>query len=176
MTIASPGLGLAKLAHGSLIDIQRKANERKTDQRGVSMLGSLDVELKQRQIEKYDSGAESEVREWVLKLIGQELEEDLFVSLKSGVILCEIANKISPGSIKQICRGKMPFMMMENINLYLRICKEKFGIPSTSSFQTVDLFEAKNMNAVLVNLHTLGRLCSKIPGFDGPSISSRRTL
>jgi len=41
-------------------------------------------------------------------------------------------------------------------------------------FQTVDLYEGKNLTTVVTNLHSLGRLCSKLPGYTGPSIGVGR--
>jgi hypothetical protein len=63
----------------------------------------------------------------------------------------------------------MPFKQMENIGNYLSACSA-LGVPAFESFQTVDLFENKNMLAVVTNLHSLGRRAQKIPGYTGPAL------
>jgi len=92
--------------------------------------------------------------------------------LKSGVILCQVVNKLQPKSVSNIGKTKAPFMMMENINNYLKSCSA-LGLAASDLFQTIDLFEAKNMPSVLINIHTLGRMSSKIPGYTGPCITTK---
>ena len=67
-----------------------------------------------------------------------------------------MANKIQPGVVKKINKGKMPFLQMENINAYLEAC-HKWGIKTSDQFQTVDLFEQKNKLAVVLNILTVKR-------------------
>lgn len=45
---------------------------------------------------------------------------------------------------------------MENIGNFLEGC-EKYGVLKTDLFQTVDLYEATNMSAVVNGIHALGR-------------------
>ena len=44
---------------------------------------------------------------------------------------------------------------MENIEIFVNFC-EAYGVPRTSLFQTVDLFEGRNMAQVLSCLQQLG--------------------
>eukprot|EP00964_Phaeocystis_antarctica_P056459 scaffold33295_cov63-Phaeocystis_antarctica.AAC.2 len=60
---------------------------------------------------------------------------------------------------------------MENIGGYLDACR-KYGVPAQDNFLTVDLFEGKNMNAVVRNLHSLGRVAQQ-QGFSGPTLGAR---
>ena len=46
---------------------------------------------------------------------------------------------------------------MENINNFLTAI-EKYGVPKTDLFQTVDLYEASNIPAVTATLFALGRI------------------
>jgi len=154
-----------------LVFPRKKASERQVDAQG-EILGGLDRDLKKKQLERYDSSVEKEVRQWASQL-GETLDEDLHQCLRSGVVLCNLMNKIQPGSIANVKKGKMPFLMMENINSYLKACAEIVGLPSTSIFQTVDLYEEKNMTAVILNLHAVGRLCNRIPGYKGPFIFTK---
>ena len=53
----------------------------------------------------------------------------------------------------------------------VRAC-EKYGVPAQDLFMTVDLFEGKNVDAVVRNLHSLGRVCQS-RGFHGPTLGAR---
>jgi len=44
---------------------------------------------------------------------------------------------------------------MENITMFLNFC-EQYGVPKTGLFQTVDLFEGRNMAQVLNCVQQLG--------------------
>lgn len=79
-----------------------------------------------------------------------------------------LINKIKPGAIKKFCaHPNMPFKQMENISFYCAACKE-IGVPDHDLFRTVDLFEAKDMAQVAINLLALGRASQKVAGFEGP--------
>lgn len=58
---------------------------------------------------------------------------------------------------------------MENISNYLKAA-EQLGVRKADTFQTVDLFENKDMLAVLRQIHQLGYAAQRI-GFDGPEIA-----
>lgn len=90
-------------------------------------------------------------------------------SLKDGVILCELANKISPGIIKNIKKSKIPFMQMENISFFIQAIR-KLGVAENDNFSTVDLFEGKNLNQVLTAIESFSRASRKIDTFKGPYI------
>ena len=86
----------------------------------------------------------------------------------SGVTLCRLVNCISPGCCVAPSESDEPFVMMENIGNYLSACTA-LGMAAHDSFQTVDLYEGKNMNAVIGQIHRLGSLASQ-RGFTGPSL------
>ena len=56
----------------------------------------------------------------------------------------------------KINTSKMAFKQMENIGLFLQAC-ENYGVNKVDLFQTVDLYEGQNMNAVINGIHALGR-------------------
>ena len=68
--------------------------------------------------------------------------------------------------------SKMPFKQMENVASYLNACKE-LGVAPFEMFMTVDLFENKNMQAVLVNLQSVGRIAQSLPGYSGPAFGAK---
>jgi hypothetical protein len=117
-----------------------------------------------------DPELEAEARAWVEAVLGAPLGPGtLQEELKSGEALCRLANKIKPGSVGKVATGSMPFKQMENICQYLN-ASSALGVPAFESFQTVDLFEGKNMAAVVTNLHSLGRLAQRLPGYSGPAL------
>ena len=91
--------------------------------------------------------------------------------LKSGVVLCNLANKIKPGCCSLPSMSSMPFKQMENINSYIKAC-EKLGVRKDDTFQTVALYENQDMLAVLRQIHQLGAVAQR-SGFDGPKLENR---
>eukprot|EP01135_Chromosphaera_perkinsii_P001128 Nk52_evm78s158 gene=Nk52_evmTU78s158 len=115
----------------------------------------LDAELAEKMAAKYDPEREKQAKDFITEVTGHSLEgvegpDALSEALKNGVILCELANKVKPGSIpeKKISSSKIAFKMMENINFFLEAAKN-MSIPSSNLFQTVDLYEARNMEQVI---------------------------
>ena len=66
---------------------------------------------------------------------------------------------------------------MENINKFLEACQRVFNIPLHDLFQTIDLFEEKNMLAVVDSIFALSRHANAV-GVDvpllGPKLSEKR--
>ncbi|ORZ25182.1 kinase-like domain-containing protein [Absidia repens] len=96
-----------------------------------------------------------------------KLCEDLHKELQDGVILCRLINCMKPGAIASIGRKNIPFVKMANISLFLQGAKD-LGLQNSDLFQTVDLYEAKDMAAVINTILTFARICNK----DGKSIES----
>eukprot|EP00483_Globobulimina_turgida_P012709 UN12732 len=112
---------------------------------------------------------EKQVVSWINKCVGGVRgggAGNLQASLKNGVILAKLANKIKPGSIKaKICTsgvgksGAMAnFADKQRINEFSRVAKQ-LGLQAASSFEADDLWEGKNMTAVLVGLYGFGVVC-----------------
>lgn len=95
---------------------------------------------------KRDPVKDKEAQEWIQDFLGfkfpagQSYED----ALKDGVILCKLINKIKPGSVSKINEGGATFKLMENINNF-QVALKKYGIPDIDVFQTVDLFEKKDI-------------------------------
>jgi hypothetical protein len=117
-----------------------------------------------------DPALEAEL--WVAAVTGRESGgRELQAWLRSGVVLCQLANCLQPGLVPRVSEADKPFKQMENIGGYLDACR-KYGVPAQDNFLTVDLFEGKNMNAVVRNLHSLGRVAQQ-QGFSGPTLGAR---
>eukprot|EP01123_Difflugia_compressa_P009384 TRINITY_DN3096_c0_g1_i1.p1 TRINITY_DN3096_c0_g1~~TRINITY_DN3096_c0_g1_i1.p1 ORF type:complete len:140 (-),score=23.05 TRINITY_DN3096_c0_g1_i1:214-633(-) len=104
---------------------------------------------------KLNPEQEKEALDFVNQILGTS-HSDFAADLKSGVVLCEFVNKLKPGSVKKINKQRMPFMQMENIGYYLDACRA-IGIESQYLFVTVDLFEAKNLAIVALNILAVKR-------------------
>jgi len=113
----------------------------------------LDVDAKKTLESKWDPEIAEKVRKWMHQVTGIQIN-DFHADLKNGVVLCDFLNKLAPASVKPPQKSKAPFVMMENINGYLSGCRG-LGLKSVDLFQTVDLYEAKNMSLILMNLHAL---------------------
>jgi hypothetical protein len=61
--------------------------------------------------------------------------------------LYSVLNKIKPGAVAKVQKGKISFVHMENIEAFLKGCAQ-IGLNQTSLFNTLDLYENKNMNLV----------------------------
>ena len=55
-------------------------------------------------------------------------EMELQAWLKSGVVLCNLANCLKPGLVAKVSEVQKPFNQMENISAYLEACRE-YGVP-----------------------------------------------
>merc|ERR1712080_133695 len=97
---------------------------------------------------------------------------DFATLLKDGSILCELINKIEPGSVKKINTMKAPFKQRENIEMYLKACIS-YGLKEQDLFQVNDLYENKNLYMVVDNLYNLGGMTQK-NGWDGPVLGVKQ--
>jgi hypothetical protein len=131
----------------------------------------LDKELADKRALAYDHQAEKEARLWISEILGENLEGGSFHDiLRDGIVLVKLANRVCNANMKATA-SKMPFKHMENINNFL-IAIEKLGVPKHDSFQTVDLYEQKNMGQVLQTIFALSRHATK-NGFTGPSLGAK---
>jgi len=94
--------------------------------------------------------------DWIELLTGEEVD-DLFISLRSGELLCQLLNVIYPGTISKYNSKNIPALHRENIQKYLQAC-EKLGIPKHELFIVSDLYDRKMLPAVLTNIFALARV------------------
>jgi len=65
-------------------------------------------------------------------------------------------NKLKPGSVGKITTKGGGFALRENVSQFCNAAKA-YGVPDNELFQTVDLFEKKNIAQVTLAIHALGR-------------------
>jgi hypothetical protein len=81
-----------------------------------------------------------------------------------------VLNILKPGTVKPPAESKISFKHRENIAEYLEGCQRAFDLKATTLFQTVDLYEEKNLNLVLTSIHVLAQAAAKQAGYSGPRI------
>ncbi|KAL0079993.1 calponin homology domain-containing protein [Phycomyces blakesleeanus] len=73
---------------------------------------------------------------------------ELHTSLKDGVHLCNLINKIRPGIVKHVGQKNLLFVKMDNITSFLQGARQ-LGLNEFQLFGTADLLEAKDMAMVM---------------------------
>ena len=137
------------------------------------MAYGLDAALAQKAAQKYDPVLEQEAAGWITAITGidRPAGSSFALWLRDGVVLCSLANHIKPNSISKVNASTMPFKQMENITAFLRICRSSMGVSEHDLFETVDLYEEKDMNSVVRCIHALGRSVQSF--YSGPSLGPK---
>jgi len=131
----------------------------------------LDADLANKSAAKMDQNADAfeKAQSWIEQVIGRPFPEDFGSSLKDGTILCELLNCIKPGCIKANT-STMPFKQMENVSNYLKVSRA-LGVKQHDCFETVDLYEQKDLLIVALQIHALGSAIQiSCPDYGGPVI------
>jgi len=117
---------------------------------------------------------ENTVKNWIEEVLGEKLpNEPLKDSLKDGVILCNLVNRIMKvAESKFPVRSKIAFVQMENIVHFINAARE-LNVPDVENFLTVDLYEGKDMKQVLLCLTSLSRNLYKSGRTDLPVIGPK---
>lgn len=124
----------------------------------------LSREVQEKIDQKYDTELESRLVAWIVAQCGGDIEkpqpgkQDFQNWLMDGTILCRLINSLYPRGkepIKKIPETQMAFKQMEKISQFLQAV-EAYGVITTDIFQTVDLWEGKDMAAVQRTLMALG--------------------
>jgi hypothetical protein len=139
-------------------------------------VASLAADIATKEEFKYNPEVEAAAQRWISKVLGVDsLEQSFFQFLKSGVVLCKLANAIKPGVLPHIYEGGLAYRQMENIGWYITACQQ-FGMRDEDLFETADLFAERNLNAVANHIHVLAHWLVKRPeGWKGPQIDDVRT-
>jgi hypothetical protein len=133
----------------------------------------LDADLAAKQAANYDTGEEGKVRAWIEEITGEQFRTSPFGDfLKDGVVLCRLVNIVMPGAVKKINDSKMPFKQMENVSNFLKAAR-KLGVANHDCFETVDLFEQKDLMNVIKCMIALGRAVQKNPHYKGPVLGKK---
>merc|ERR1740123_1883531 len=120
---------------------------------------------------RFDKEEADEVCGWIEEVTGEPWgDQSMAQYLKSGVVLCALANIIKPGSVTGVKDDGKPFSQMENIKKFLSMARS-IGMDESSMFSTPDLYEEKNLATVVTFFFTFGGYVqAKVPSYVGPII------
>ncbi|NWQ96225.1 CNN1 protein, partial [Burhinus bistriatus] len=104
--------------------------------------------------QKYDPQRERELRAWIEGTTGRRIGESFMDGLKDGVILCELINKLQPGSVQKVNEPIQNWHKLENIGNFLRAIT-RYGVKPHDIFEANDLFENTNHTQVQSTLIAL---------------------
>jgi len=102
-----------------------------------------------------------EAKEWIENILQEKLDEDFWKATADGTVLCRMANAMWPGAVpKYNGPNSYRFKLNENISMFLHACSSH-GLAAKDLFTELDLFEKKNMPAVVNCLQKLAELVAK---------------
>uniref|UniRef100_A0A0K8SLT4 Transgelin n=2 Tax=Lygus hesperus TaxID=30085 RepID=A0A0K8SLT4_LYGHE len=135
---------------------------------------SLERAIRAKIAGKRDAEQDRQAQEWIETILGQKFPAGVAYEdhIRDGQVLCQLMNKISPGSCPKINSSGGQFKLMENINSFLK-AMTAYGVPDVDLFQTVDLFEKKDIAQVTTSLFALGRATYKHPEWTGPNLGPK---
>lgn len=102
----------------------------------------------------YNLELEGQAQAWIEVVTGEPFEGEFAEEIRDGRRLCNLINVIKPGSVRRVNNSRMPFKQMENTSNFLKACRT-IGVPEYSLFETVDLFELKDLGLVVKCLVSL---------------------
>ncbi|KAM9960840.1 hypothetical protein ACTFIW_009996 [Dictyostelium discoideum] len=138
----------------------KKAKWRKSVK--IPAVSSLNSDIRTKEAFKFSPELQKAAQDWIEEVTKEKFKLPSFSSsLKDGILLCRVINTIIPNTILYINNGNSSFKKMENIGNYLKGCLV-VGLKKTDLFDTPDLFEEKNINFVISNIHVLGNHVNKM--------------
>ncbi|KAF6074218.1 calponin 3 [Phyllostomus discolor] len=123
----------------------------------------LSAEVKNKIASKYDHQAEEDLRGWIEEVTGMSIGPSFQLGLKDGIILCELINKLQPGSVRKVNESSLNWPQLENIGNFIKAI-QAYGMKPHDIFEANDLFENGNMTQVQTTLVALAGL-AKTKGF-----------
>ncbi|XP_054922044.1 uncharacterized protein [Dermacentor andersoni] len=133
----------------------------------------LSAQIASKIASKRDPELESQILDWIEEVLEQRLPQAPYEEvLRDGVVLCKLMNALNPGSIPKINTTGGQFKKMENIVMFQNAAKN-WGVPDVDVFQTVDLWERRNIPQVSQCILALGRACYLHPEYQGPCLGPK---
>uniref|UniRef100_A0A1I7UNZ1 Calponin-homology (CH) domain-containing protein n=1 Tax=Caenorhabditis tropicalis TaxID=1561998 RepID=A0A1I7UNZ1_9PELO len=119
-----------------------------------------------KQANKFNDVEAGYLLEWIRDLTKEEFDcepsrDNFREQLKDGSKLCKLVNAIQEGSVKKIMKPISNFNCLENINQFTNAAR-KLGVKDEETFQSVDLFDGRDLFSVTVTLQSLARKVEKL--------------
>uniref|UniRef100_A0A914VWE1 Calponin-homology (CH) domain-containing protein n=1 Tax=Plectus sambesii TaxID=2011161 RepID=A0A914VWE1_9BILA len=123
--------------------------------------GGLGGAVLDKQASKFNEEEAQNLLEWIKQLTGEDFatsgaKTDFKAVLQDGTLLCKLINAIKPGTIKKIMKPMSNFNCMENISQFCQASRT-LGVIDEETFQSVDLFDGRDLFSVCVTLQSLAR-------------------
>jgi hypothetical protein len=128
------------------------------------------ADLAAKRASKYDVDLEKRVQAWIEGVSGITISGPFREGLMDGVVLCELINKIKPGTIAKIHRSSILMFRRENFGFFQNACL-KLGCVSDETAVFEDVYEDRNMGQFLINIVALARHTQYQPGYTGPILA-----
>ena len=110
---------------------------------------------------KRDVEQEAEAQVWIETITGEKFMGACFEdSLRDGIMLCKMMNKLQPGIVGKINTSGGDYKMMDNLSQFQKACV-KYGLADVDLFQTTDLWDYKNIALVTQTIFAVGRNVSE---------------
>ncbi|CAF0925330.1 unnamed protein product [Brachionus calyciflorus] len=135
---------------------------------------SLTAAVKRKIESKRDPKEERQAKEWIEAVIEEKFPNGKYEdALKDGVILCKLMNKLKPGIIAKFNTSGSEYVLRDNISQFLTAAA-KYGVLRNDLFQTVDLFDQKDIALVTQSIRAVCRQAQR-NGFQGPVWGAKST-
>ena len=113
---------------------------------------------------------------WISLLTNKiSMDEPLMEQIRDGVILCDLLNVIKPGSCKKYKKSKIAFVARSNIQIFI-LAMNRIKLSNDHLFETRDLFDQQDLDAVVRSIYHLSNIAKKIDSFHGPFIDSEEVI
>jgi hypothetical protein len=128
------------------------------------------ADLAAKRAAKYDVELEGRVRAWIEGVVGRPIPGNFREGLMDGTIVCELVNKLQPGTIVKIHKSPIVMFRRENFGFFQNACVKLGCVPNeTAVFE--DVYEDRNMGQFLTNIVALARCTQYKPGYKGPILA-----
>ncbi|GAV02231.1 hypothetical protein RvY_12823-1 [Ramazzottius varieornatus] len=125
-----------------------------------------------------DPAEEQAALQWIYAVLQEPRPDAPFDELlKDGQVLCRLMRKVDPRLIRKINTSGGPIKLMENLAVFTEACRQ-LGVQHYDLFQSIDLWEQRDIGAVYNCLSQLGGILQSIrpdlPAY-GPRIAEENT-
>lgn len=94
---------------------------------------------------------------WIETITGEPFTKGNFEdSLRDGILLCKLMNKLKPGIVQKISVSGGDYKMMDNISQFQRAAVS-WGVSDVDLFNANDLWDQKNISLVTQTIYAVAR-------------------